>query len=135
MSETAEIAKPIPSLPVSFDGHSPRITKGQKNLLDLITSKLKEQKPITQDDISECYAKTFRNSEGKRYIYDYGWENGQYRSGARWVDYTKDHWHAKFNSHQWFKLNIGSCILKGKLVVIPVIELSEPQLPSPPKNR
>lgn len=106
--------------PAPFDSSFSRLTHGQKLLLDLIMKHIESNTPITRDDIGEVYGQAM----GVKELHDYGRdENGQWGYRRMQIDVRQDKYRKKWRSLQWFKNNIGACILKGKLIVIPAIEL------------
>lgn len=111
---------------VSFSGIKDRLTLGQKNLIKLFVEKLKAQQPITKFDITKCYIDSLYPQRHVRKWNNYSdydsvlkqWSGGYYIDVA---DENKEHW--QMAAMQWFKLNIGSCIIKGKIIAIPIIEI------------
>lgn len=110
--------------PAPFDSSFSRLTKGQTLLLNMIRKHIDENKPITREDIAECYGEAMGTKELMEYEGHYD-ENGKWQSRfyRAMVDVSKDEHRKKWRSLQWFKLNIGACIMKGKLIVLPVIEI------------
>lgn len=111
---------------VGFDNSFKGLAKGQANIMQMLTEHLKENKPITREDIAECYAKTTAPT-GYKIMRNYRRNTitDQYEYFTEKIKYDKDHWQAKWYSINWFKSNLGACILKGKLLAIPVIEINE----------
>lgn len=111
--------------PASFDGRKP-LTTGQKNLLKLLTDKITKGEVITKQDIVRCYFDTIAIN-GKVFRERYRYE-GSYREGTSKrvyfdQEFTVHDWVIQTGAMTWFKLNLGICILKGKLLAIPVIEI------------
>lgn len=104
--------------PTPFDPTFNNLTRGQSLLMNLLKDAIEQKKPVTRDDIAECYIKSVAPSGSKTM---WVWDNGKYTHA--FVPLKKDSWSVKTKSIQWFKLNLGSCILKGKLLAIPVIEI------------
>lgn len=117
-----DIAKNSELNPVNFDNSFNDLTKGQTLLLQLLVNKLETKTPITKEDIETCYIQSVSNN-GIKKIFTLE-SNGIGGYHYRNIDTDlKTHWATKSKSLQWFKMNLGSCILKGKLLVIPVIEI------------
>jgi hypothetical protein len=112
------LVKSIEVKPAPFDKQFERMTKGQSLILEMLKNHIAENKPITREDIAECYGKAM----GVKRLYEYEWVNGEFKQGFKDVDVAKCDWRKKWRSMQWFRTNLSACILKGKLVVLPVIE-------------
>ena len=107
--------------PVSFDNGGRGLTKGQQMLLNLLSEKLKNNEPITKEDVTDLYINV---QCPKRRAYRYGQlPDGTWGMMEKDIDNTD--WTMRYSSRQWFKNNLGSCIVKGKLLAIPVIDISE----------
>jgi hypothetical protein len=95
------------------------VTEGQRALLHLLHDRISNKMPITQEDIIDLY-------------FDVCSKNGRtirIRKGMNWnqvttaIEADKDHPEVRYKARQWFMNNLGNCIIKGKLLVIPVIEI------------
>jgi hypothetical protein len=104
--------------PASFVDRKKSLSDGQEHLMKLLVERISNKQPITQEDIVECYFKVaskdgetirVRGCFGSPYFYCNQLE--------------KDSSLARSRANMWFKQNLGACIIKGKLLVIPVIEL------------
>ena len=98
-----------------------------KLVFKLLSYSIKEKKAITKNDIIECYLD---------YIF-HGDEDIIYRKALDWKQYNPDmtgnvtrytirekhNWYCERSALEWFKKNLGAAILKGKLLVIPIIEI------------
>lgn len=115
-----EIIKLTQSSPVSFDKGFIGLTYGQRVLLEMLTRHLSEQKAITRENIEDCWIKAVAPTDGNKKMWIYT-DNGYEHK----LVHLKSHYDTQSRALQWFKLNIGSVILKGKLLVIPVIEIEE----------
>lgn len=114
-SEIVKYAKPV-----SFIEDVGGLSRGQKLLLELLCQKIKSDNGIKIDDIKSCYYDAV-SRDG--YLNWTDWSTG----GSRQRKITKDEfiqtWQSRQKSLQWFKSNIGSVILKGKLLIIPLIDI------------
>jgi hypothetical protein len=103
-----------------------RITGNQQILMDLILTCLKESTPITMDAIIKAYraSDTWYSKANEFNVYGFHEVNGKHVYASRTVPW--DHPNARhtmeFRAMSWFRSNLGSCIVKGKLIAIPVIE-------------
>lgn len=111
-----------------------KLNLGQHTLLTAITSAVNNRKPLTFDDILDCYCR------GVRRIYQ--------REVYNYIDISPNNWRKEFDRYeefdikteykknsalwtytlrplvkQWFVNNIGTLVIKGKLLVLPVIEI------------
>lgn len=119
------------TLPVSFsDRREVKMTDPQKALVAFLKNKANSNEMITRADILDFYITHVRGGEyfkiygqkphpDPRYthtIYDFSnWTWGKWR----------DQYNISSCAVTWFKNNLGSCILKGKLLAIPVIEIDK----------
>ncbi len=103
---------------ISFE-KSKELTSGQKALMKLIIAKAEAQEMLTRDEILKLYLST-----AKRYYSS--WSLGS-TGRARYQAVTTreltydDKW-ATSQAMQWFKNNLATCIIKGKILAIPIIE-------------
>lgn len=110
--------------PVPFDQRLPILTKAERNIITLLTDRIKTGVPINKDDIIDCYIKTVAVNGKKmmdQCVGDWTKDNGY-----TWKHIEVDlinHYMTPDKAKAWFQRNIGGCILKGGLVVIPVIEI------------
>lgn len=106
---------------VSIDIGRNALTDGQKNILEMMQKHLSEKRPITRDDILNCWIKTAAPLGFLR-EYDYKNIDGTYKYIP--VDRpVRECYGINSKSLQWFKVNIGTCIVKGKILAIPIIEI------------
>lgn len=87
-------------------------------LLKLLKDKMEAGQPITRDDISETYIKTC-SKDGVTIRIRYNLHFGKTNA----IQADKSHPIVKQRALAWFKLNLGAAIIKGKLLVIPIIEI------------
>ncbi len=110
-----EIVKQSELKPANFI-FKDNLTFGQKKLLKLLNDKIKSQEVIYSEDIQRLYMEV--NCPDGTY------KGMDYRTGCHVTKEAKfGSWHIKSYSMQWFRNNLGSCILKGKLLAIPVIQI------------
>lgn len=105
-----------------------KLTKGQNILLKNIDSSLSKQKPITLEEIVKMYCNGVSKTHTKsHYKYDSG--------SCRFDKYTTHDIYESYRNNDslfkytlrpriktWFINSIGSLVVKGKLLIIPVIE-------------
>ncbi len=117
--------------PASFDDRRVvKMNSAQTALINFIKDKADKGEVITKDDLLDFYVREVKGSE---YYKAYGTKphpNPQYTHQITDYDnYTLKLWRLEWNiksqAIQWFKNNLGGCILKGKLLAIPVIEIGE----------
>lgn len=110
--------------PVYFDDQIVALTPGQKNILDLLIHHTKNRTSIENDQIVECYLKSTTES-GKRKVNGLHEKNGKKQYGEYTITLTKHSQGINQKARQWFKANLGSCVIKGRIFVIPVINFGE----------
>ena len=121
-----EIIKHQELKPVPFTGGLVKLEAQTELVLKLLSNAIKEDRPITKEDIIDCYLD---------FIF-YGDRKTVYRSGldsSKWGGHngvftreelkTDRQWYCERLSMNWFRLHLGSAILKGKLLAIPIIEI------------
>lgn len=111
--------------PAPFDQRLRNITNGQRNIIKLLSSHIQTGIPVTKDDIIDCYIESVSMNGKKilsRYVSGTGWSDG----GAKYEDVEVtliNDYETPSKAMGWFQRNLGCCILKGGLMVIPVIEI------------
>lgn len=133
MSETTTIAKSAPAAPVQLAprlAHAERLTGNQQLLMDLLLDNLKAGEPVTMDKIIAAYfkadtwyAKSTRDEGVTIYVYDH--VIGKYTNQRVPWTHPSARSTVEFRAMSWFRSNLGSCIVKGKLIAIPVIDIPE----------
>jgi len=109
---------------VTFHKSANDLTNGQKVIMDMLTWHMNEKLPVTKKHIVDAFVKT-KYPNGKMSRAKYEWrDNGYYFTGTEEID-VYDNWMLTYNAMEWFKRNIGSCIVKGKIVAIPLIEIED----------
>jgi hypothetical protein len=116
-----EIEK-IPNITAaSFERKLNKITDGQKRILNLLNENIKSGEPITMNQIIDIYFQTVSdNGDTIRIRYNLGWEQKTY---CKYAD--KNDPEIRIKAINWFKNNLGSCIIKGRLLAIPIIEIED----------
>ena len=111
--------------PINFDNSQVKMTKGQKNLLKMLSNALETNTPISREDIFNCWAKQYPNKQSIREVSKFDWENNKWVYNHVKYKIEWENGYDKTTSMAWFKNNLGSCILKGKLLAIPVINIEK----------
>jgi len=112
--------KKIPSVP--FPKLTVGLTTGQIILYNMLIDHIASNKVITRANMAKCYIKAVHPS-GK--IIRWRWK--VVKGKDVWTEFEEDIKATDplvfISSLQWFKSNMATCIIKGKLLVIPPIEL------------
>lgn len=128
MSEVMDMGRVSGAQPASFSVHQVAdvgLSPGQRRLIDLLKLRINQSQPITRDDITSLWFDVCRPDRIKFVRNDQfdpilrRWVNYGYNKVAVGLD---DPW-ARNCSRQWFLTNLGNCIVKGRLLAIPVIEM------------
>lgn len=117
-----ELVKHSGLQPASFDDGKRKDTYAIQLVIDLLKRKIKTGTPVTIDDIRGIHADYSMKRDLHRAGYKY--ENGQWikaKTKQEWLD----NWSSQYRAIPWFKTQLGAAILKGRLLVIPVIDLEE----------
>ena len=106
---------------VPFEAPNIKLTEAQIQLLIFLKERIKSNLPINKDDILEFYLKYVKKKEGEN-------EAKQKWNGTEWYYVTvyttfRSKWNIKTQAINWFKNNLGAVIIKGKILIIPTIEL------------
>lgn len=122
MNQVSKISNAVPS---SFESPSIRLTPQQSQLLIFLKDKVHSNSQITRDDILDFYLKNVKKSSGyKKHLQRYNHALGIWEyTGETEIRLWKNEWNIKIQAIQWFKNNLGSVILKGKILILPVIEI------------
>lgn len=124
----SDIVKAPPLAPVQLaTGIKTKLKHNQQVLMDLILDHTANRKVITMDDIILAYRKTETWASKYDEISVYGYEqvNGEWKYGCYrypW-NHPKSRSTMEFRAMCWFRQNLGSCIVAGRLVAIPVIDI------------
>lgn len=125
----SELVKPILTKSLSVDQRHVKLTKAQKSLLSLITDAIQNNEVLTFEKIVKFY----RDNVRKTYSVGVGWYYPEGSRYGRYKEYEEFDFYDSFLKgdlkygnrnavRYWFTQNIGSLVLKNKLMVIPVIE-------------
>ena len=106
----------------SFIDIKDNLSYGQRNLLQLLKEKISSNTAITKSDIIDCYIKSC-SKDGKTIRYRYNLSQKYGSIVCRY--FTKEDKEILRFAKSWFQNNLGACILKGKLLVIPIIDINE----------
>lgn len=127
-----ELIKQSELSPVSFEKQKD-LTKSQKAIYELLVKKAAYQEILKQVEIIELYLSVDKRTRwiskgyqvveypktsvmaGKSYSMPLG-ENVELTVNDKWYHGTKA------RALQWFKNNLASCIIKGKILALPIIE-------------
>lgn len=121
MTELEQTNSVLPS--VSFNTDGPKLTGGQTRILIFLKERLQNKKPVTRECILRLYIDCkFVVKDGTIGM------RGFYRNKYDWhnkfpIELALQRYDIKSGGLQWFKNNLGACIIKGKLIAIPVIEI------------
>lgn len=99
-------------------------------LMQLISDKTADNEPIKRLDIVKTYYNAFAE-EGcgvrvygtSNYLFKDCWRTGPDCKDPKYLILEDDSELLNMKALQWFKLNLGAAIIKGKLSIIPVIEI------------
>lgn len=126
-----ELAKNIPSAPVAMDRGllmSEKLTANQEKLMELLVECLKTGEPVTIDRIISTYRKCkgwYNQAETERVSRYTRGEDGVWvwrTEEVPWDD-ERARPQLEFRAMCWFRSNLGSCIVRGRLIAIPVIDV------------
>lgn len=116
--------------PASFESKR-GLTKAQEELIKLLIASAKEQRIVTMDEVLEIWVKYVKKGWDRPGTYSLlvrvgeGY-NFEYERVSLKVACERNNWvksEIKRWAAQWLKLNLGSCIIKGKILAIPIIEI------------
>lgn len=120
----SNIQRKIDVSPASFIGIE-RTSWNTKCILNLLNTHIKENKVITKTDICKCYVTCIFKGcplyEKREYDYTLKMYKTKIYTYENYLNYINRPY---FNNSalQWFKTNLGSAIMKGKILAIPVID-------------
>lgn len=97
------------------------LSKSELAIYELMTKRISEKQPITTDDIMDTYFDTI-SVDNKILI---RWNLGSYMYGGKTGHAYLERGDSRLKQKAltWFKQNLAGCIIKGKLLVIPIIEI------------
>lgn len=99
-------------------------------IVKMITKCIKEEKRITLNEIVECYLEQMFPSEHSTKLGYYPTGDGRVYHGYIKRDlFVKERGLNNLDAKAkgWFMVNLGAAIIKGKLLVIPIIDI-EPEI-------
>jgi hypothetical protein len=120
-------------LQIVTQGQLQKFTPGQVGLLKLIENCVKNNRPCSFEDVVLCYAKNVR----KIYVEE-KWQfvSMEFNDHRKKYEYVNHDVYAAFKNNSWiwtykirslvkswFVTTIGLLCLKGKLIVLPIIEI------------
>lgn len=110
--------------------NSGRSTKQVDIIVNLIKSSIEGEKKIDSDDIISAYIDwvLLTGKQLKEQIYNgWNWRENGYSREYTYQEVSREKystlWSTKTKARQWFRSNLGSAIIQGKLLAIPVIEI------------
>jgi len=118
-----KVAKIENKSPANFGNYNDRFYLQAKYIIQLLNDSANNGTIINRNDITNCFV-DFKFHEKEILVVeenDY-WLNKRVRKEYNRTDFL-NRYDTKLNSLQWFKSNLGSAILKGKILAIPVIEI------------
>lgn len=119
-----DIQKISPLTPVNFNGIKNNDSFSVQLIIELLSKSIQESIPITIDDIRSLYIEysmtvkrhrsglIWKQDENGKFCYQYA------KTKEEWL-----RWGSKRRAITWFKQNLGSAILKGRILAIPIIEI------------
>jgi len=126
--ENTNLAKNTEIRAVSFSANT-RNTPQIQLVIKLIKSSIADSRPITIDDIIATYIAWRLKYSGKKLTKEIyvGNKGGHWRENYAHVEVETEEYAklygTKLLARQWFKSNLASAIIKGRLLVIPVIDI------------
>lgn len=115
---------------VSFDNKS-NLTDAQTQLLELLEQSILTNTVINTNVMLDFYLSNIKGGETYilqgSYFRELDPVSNRYVNKWRYFDEPKvqkwrDEYNIKMQARQWFKTNLGAVILKGKVLILPVIE-------------
>lgn len=104
--------------PASFSRRLDSITAGQELILKLLKNSIEKGIAITTDDIVDCYFRCV-SKDGETVRVRGGFSSPYFFCN----NVGKDNQQVRARAIYWFKTNLGSCIIKGRLLAIPIIDI------------
>ncbi len=94
-------------------------------IVELIKKCINENRVLLKEDIINSYVEW--QDTGRTYrkfmTCAYDKSTGKYGRIILTKDEFHNHWTTETKAKQWFRSNLGSAIIQGKLLVIPIIEI------------
>jgi hypothetical protein len=131
MNENNSISRSTPLSAVSFETKN-RVTPQINLVVGLIKKCVAEQRPITTNDIINIYVEWRQKHRWDNKFYTKTWQGwsgptyvGKYHYTQITADEYKNEEDARHLSRIWFKNNLAAAVIKGKLLVLPIIDLDD----------
>lgn len=107
--------------PASFQKRLEKLSDGQAKILELLKNSIENNKQITTEDIVDLYF-SIVSKDGVAITI-----RGNMYSSQHFYSYNigKNHQYTRTKAITWFKQNLGACIIKGRLLAIPVIDIAD----------
>lgn len=119
----SELAHNATYTPVSFNALEKPLTKSQQAILDMLIEKQKAKQKISKLDIKNLYVKTVHPT-GIFGRWESRWDSVHREWRRVWRDIDMNmSYESDIKSIQWFKNNLATCIIKGKIIAIPIIDI------------
>lgn len=111
--------------PVSFEVPVNRLTPAQTEMLKLLKKCIEEKKILNRDVVLDFYIKHIKKSESYTLTHRWDWIDGGYIriKIVPELHLWKEEYMIGYHAKTWFQRNLGAVIMKGKLLVIPIINL------------
>ncbi len=100
------------------------ITTTKRQIQPVYFDDTKNRTSIENEHIVECYIKSVSESGKQKRIGNHK-KNGKETFGEYTITLTKYSQGINQKARQWFKANLGSCVIKGRILVIPIINFGE----------
>lgn len=117
------VIAPIAQLrPVAFDNARPQdgLTHGQISIVAMLKQALVDNTQINREAITKAYISACHGG-AETYCKAYRRQDGDYDYKS--VKVSIESRNIRSKAIQWFKLNLGSCIIKGRVLALPVIDI------------
>lgn len=110
-------------LPMVLETTRNTLTPSQQAIMELLTKSINEKRPVSREAIVDAYTTTLHPSGETTIRYEtYNWEQRKYEKVAKKV-VVKEDWRTAQKAISWFKNNLATCIIKGRILILPVIEI------------
>lgn len=114
-----DIVKQPDLKPLSIKNESRQSTLQVGLIVEMIKNCIKDEKALSIEDILDCYISYQKKCDRYRRFHIFKYQ--------RWEKLTEDefrqHYQTRTKAKQWFRSNLGSAIIQGKLLVIPIIDI------------
>lgn len=111
--------------PIVFADQKPMLTYAQNLIYKLLVQRAEENEPVIKQDIDYIFAiYQSHDHQGSRFVWIRCWYKGEFIRRRFTIEQAQTKSYITDRSMPWFKHNLASCIIKGKLIAIPVINES-----------